>query len=209
MFGIWTRLTRQFMRGRPSRPEGFHAYWLAPEDKNSPRRYLAGGHKRSRHLVETIGQHFDKDSSIFEIGCNAGRNLHHLFSAGFINLQALELNPDAVELLRQSLPELVKVPVHVGSVEEKIKSFPTDGFDLTFTMAVFEHIHEKSDWIFSEVARISKNILTIEDEITYSNRHYPRNYRKVLEGLGLRQTYEQRNLPELEDMFVLRLFRKL
>lgn len=210
MFGIWTRVTRKLglMRGRPSHPEGFHAYWLAPDGRNLPSGYLAGGHERSRHLVKTVGQHFDKSASIFEIGCNAGRNLQHLFRAGFRNLQALEINPAAVELLRQANPELAQVPVHVGSVEEKIKSFPTDGLDLTFTMAVLEHVHEKSDWVFAEIARISRNLLTIEDERSYTTRHFPRNYRKVFEALGMRQVYEERGLPDLSDVFVLRLFRK-
>lgn len=193
---------------RPSRAAGFHAYWLSPEERNMPRRYISVGHKRSRHLVETLGRHFDRRTEILEIGCNAGRNLHHLFAAGFSNLHALELNPKAVALLRETSPELAGVPVYVSAVEDKIRDFPTDGFGLTFTMAVLEHVHKQSEWVFAEIARISQNVLTIEDERSDSSRTFPRSYREVFERLGLRQVEEERNLPDLSDAFVLRLFRK-
>lgn len=206
---LWALLQAKLaVMRRPSRAAGFHAYWLSPEQRNMPQRYISVGHKRSRHLVETVSRHFDKRTAIFEIGCNAGRNLHYLFAAGFSNLHGLELNPKAVALLREVYPELAEVPVHVSAVENKIRDYPTDRFGLTFTMAVLEHVHKQSEWVFAEIGRISQNVLTIEDERSESSRTFPRSYRKVFERLGLRQVEEERNLPDLSDAFVLRLFRK-
>jgi SAM-dependent methyltransferase len=205
----WNWLGQQLeVLRRPSRPEGFHAYWLSPEHANLPSAYLAAGRGRSEFLVDYIGRNFDGHTSIFEVGCNAGRNLHHLHRAGFTNLQALEINPAAVALLRGTYPELAGAQIHVSPVEGKIKDFPDNAFDLTFTMAVLEHIHAHSEWVFAEIARTCKHLLTIEDEHSDSSRTFPRNYRQVFEGLGLRQVEELRGLPDLPEVFVLRRFRK-
>ena len=50
-----------------------------------------------------------------------------------------------------------------GTIEDRIKDM--ERCDLVFTMAVLEHIHLDSEWVFSEMARIAKKyLITIEDE---------------------------------------------
>lgn len=75
-------------------------------------------------------------------------------------------------------------------------------------MAVLEHIHFDSDWIFAELVRIAPLIITIEDEVDISTRHFPRNYQKVFEPLGMRQVDFDPNVPGLHDYFKYRAFRR-
>jgi hypothetical protein len=50
-------------------------------------------------------------------------------------------------------------------VEDVVKSFGDRTFDLVFTMAVLEHIHTTSEWVFEEIVRITNRyVVTIEDE---------------------------------------------
>jgi SAM-dependent methyltransferase len=195
---------------RPKPREALHAYWKAPDEANRPEAYVRGGHERSAFLVEVIRRHAAPAERILEIGCNAGRNLDHLFRAGYTRLAGLELSENAVRLLRATYPDMARqTALHVGALEDRVRGFANGEFDLVYTMAVLEHIHTDSDWVFGEIARIARRTLvTIEDEREASWRHFPRNYRKVFERLGLRQVEEAGAVPGLSRAFVLRVFRK-
>ena len=168
-----------------------HNYWLHPETYNEPKRYLIG-EGRSTFLIDLIRKYFiDWDTNILEIGCNSGRNLNRLYEAGFLCLNGIEINPDAFELLIKTFPEMAGcAEIWNCPVEYIISDFDTDRFDLTFTLAVLEHIHPDSEFVFDHMARISKCIITVEDEVNESTRHCPRNYRKVFESRGMRQIEE-------------------
>ena len=96
-------------------------------------------------------------------------------------------------------------------VEEIIREFRDCEFGIVFTMAVLEYIHTDSEWIFPEMVRVTKDFLiTIEDERCISWRHFPRNYKKVFESLGMKQVQEF-NCGEvgiLNSGFFARIFRK-
>ena len=98
-----------------------------------------------------------------------------------------------------------------GLIEDLIGTFSDNEFDIIFTMAVLEHIHTDSEWIFSEMARIvNEIIITIEDEHEVSWRHFPRKYKEIFESLGMKQV-EQINCSAevgLNNNFVARVFRK-
>lgn len=149
---------------------------------------------------------------ILEIGCNAGRNLNHLFQAGFSDLSGIEINERAVQLLKQSFPEMADhTAIYNAPVEESICQFGDGEFDIVFTMAVLEHIHRDSTWIFPEIVRIAKDYLvTIEDERGLSARHFPRNYKRVFESLGMKQIEGTRcdEIAELGSSFYARAFAK-
>jgi SAM-dependent methyltransferase len=201
------------LRDRPRRREECHAYWKAPDDGcNLPEFYLQRGHARSEFLVQLIRRHLSPDAHVLEIGCNAGRNLHHLHRAGFTQLAAIEISENAVALLRESYPEMARrLQLHVGAVEDVIRSLADGQFDLVFTMAVLEHIHRDSEWVFDEMARVTRGLLiTVEDEQNRSWRHFPRNYQAVFESRGLRQVEQVdcSRVLELSQAFVARVFRK-
>ncbi len=198
--------------GYHARRENLQNYWRHPQDDwNLPQRYL--NERASRQfIVEIVRRYANANWTVFEIGCNAGANLDRLFRAGFTRLGGIEINPEAVKLLSETFPELAsQVEIYDAAVEEVIQTIPDDAFDIIFTMAVLEHIHRDSEWTFQEMARIARRyLITIEDEKSSGWGHFPRNYRKVFERLGLAQVESMncRSIEGLGDRFVARVFEK-
>ena len=197
--------------------EETQSYWANPsDDNNHPQRYIGekkSQQQRSAFLVELIQNHVDQDAKLFELGCNVGRNLNYLYKAGFRGLSAIEINEKAMALLRENFPEMADdSDLYVGPAEEQIKHLGDGSFDLVFTMAVLEHIHTDSEWMFGNLCRISRRwLITIEDEENTSWRHFPRNYRQVFEELGMTQVTElqlQLELHGLSSGFQARVFEK-
>lgn len=172
--------------------ETVREYWKAPDSDNDPVLYLGetgGASKRSEFLVERISSCVGPESAVFELGCNVGRNLAHLYASGYRRLHGLEINEGAIALFRRQFPETATAAtIHVGAAEDIIRDLPDRTYDLSFTMAVLQHIHSDSEWIFEHLARITNTwCLTIEDEVTWSWRHFPRNYQPIFERYGLVQ----------------------
>ena len=195
--------------------EELQGYWRSPPDEgNLPQSYLEGA-ARSMLLLELVRQHLSVDparASILEIGCNVGRNLNYLFGAGYLNLTGIEISENAVRLLRQEFSALAAASrIHVAPVEEKIREFVDGEFDLVFTMAVLEHVHDQSAWIFTEMVRVTKELLiTVEDEREVSERHFPRNYGRVFTMVGMKEIHSLRcdSIEGLGPGFFARIFRK-
>ncbi|KPK42876.1 MAG: hypothetical protein AMJ78_00885 [Omnitrophica WOR_2 bacterium SM23_29] len=178
-----------------------------------PSEYLKG-RERSVFLLNLVKKYMDEKSKILEIGCNVGRNLNELFCAGFKDLSGIEISKNALETMKAAYHDMAKaIVIYNSPVEDKIKDFEDNAFDVVFTMAVLEHIHTDSEFIFSHMARITKKLLiTIEDEKGLSWRHFPRNYKNVFEGLGLKQfeeiSFGNSKIPGLTKHFVCRIFKK-
>lgn len=195
--------------GRVHPRERLHEFWRHPDASNDPEGYRDPV-ERSRFLLALVEPYLAPDARILELGPNVGRNLAYLFDAGYRDLTGIEINGDAIALLRQSYPELgATATLIVSPIEDAIKDLPDGSFDLVFTMAVLEHIHPDSEWIFAEMVRIARSTLvTIEDERGTSVRHTPRDYRSVFEPLGAHQV-EERRLSDAEGLssdFVARVF---
>lgn len=193
-------------------------FWKNPinksmAEKNQPNNYLKGG-KRSKYLVELISNYLHDDQKILEIGCNVGRNLNFLYNAGYMNLSGIEINKEALNLMKENFPEMyMNLNLYNNPVEYAIKEIPTDSYDLVFTMAVLEHIHYESNFIFSEMTRIAeKYLVTVEDEVTtWSDRHFPRNYKEIFEKeQNWKQVYEINceKVNIFDDRFWVRVFKK-
>ena len=177
--------------------ESIRTYWSDPGPENDPALYLGeldDGAKRSRLLVRSVSACVPPSSKIFELGCNVGRNLAFLHRAGYCRLHGLEVNEHAIDLFHTHFPNAAAVStVYRGAAEDLISGLPDRAFDLSFTMAVLEHIHSENEWIFEHLARITKTwLLTIEDEVTWSWRHFPRDYRAIFEALGFYETNQVR-----------------
>lgn len=207
----WKNLTTR----HKSRDE-LHRYWMRSWDgSNLPKNYLKpiGGDHRSQFLLELIKSlHCNVNESILEIGCNVGRNLNYLFSAGFDKLTGIEISEDAVVLMKKSYPRIAKNAKIINKpVEDAIENFKENEFDIVFTMAVLEHIHPDSDFLFSEMVRITNRyLITIEDERGVSWRHFPRNYKKIFKSLGMKQVcqYHCSEAEGLNSNFWARVFTK-
>lgn len=200
------------LRHRPLSHGKILQYWESPWDgRNAPEEYLSGAEK-SELLLRLVRQVLHTDASLLEIGCNVGRNLNYLFSAGFADLTGIEISKQAVHLLKATFPEMAQqIQIYNAPAENVLPILDAASFDLVFTMAVLEHIHQDSEWLFREIARVAKQyLITIEDEEHISWRHFPRNYRKIFERLGLQQIHHEdcSNIPGLGPGFVARVFRK-
>jgi SAM-dependent methyltransferase len=171
--------------------EELHAFWRDPDKVNRPEEYLAQ-EGRSRFLLEFLTPYLGSDGadpSILEIGCNVGRNLAHLHEAGYRRLTGIEINGKALGVLRATYPEMAASASLINApVEDAIRDLPSSSMDIVFTMAVLEHIHPDSEWIFDEIVRVAgSSVVTVEDEHGVSRHHTPRDYRAVFEARGLRQ----------------------
>lgn len=182
--------------------KAIHAHWL---NNKKAERYADAAPERSEFLVEKIGEYLPTSAKIFEVGCNAGRNLHFLHQAGYRNLEAVELSPRAVDYLRERFPDLSDVPIQVMPVEDVAKTWRENQFDLTFSMAVLLHIHPRSEWVFRKMAKASKMVFTIEAETSERWHIFPRNYEEVFTSFGAKQIAQYDNVYGL-PLYTGRLF---
>jgi SAM-dependent methyltransferase len=162
-----------------------HEFWRQPApDGNVPATYV-GPIGRSEVLLKLISD-LPPETRILEVGCNVGRNLAYLVDHGYPNVEGIEISPHAVELLRQTYPQLADSDIHLGSAEDVLPGLADDSFDLVFTMAVIEHIHPSSTKVFDDMARVGKSILSIEPPGRTSHRQYPHDVPKIFTSRGLR-----------------------
>ena len=201
------RLRKRWSRVRYLSRDEAHDYWRSPPTgENQPEYYVLGRNglatKRSKYLVDLISSDLPKDASILEIGCNVGRNLNELHQAGFNNLSGIDISGHALDALRLTYPKLASIArLHEGTIEELTARFADGEFDVVFAMAVFQHIHYDSGFVFGEVARIAKNkLIVMGSETTKSERTFPRNYRHVFEDLGMKQVFESNQVPALDGI---------
>jgi predicted O-methyltransferase YrrM len=211
-------------RIKPTPSEGLHrlaehkspdevvAYWRNPEDaQNVPAAYLEYP-QRSQFLTVLMKKHVSRNGEILEIGCNIGRNLSHLYDAGYTHLNAIEINAKAIQQLRQTFPEVAAhLTLHEAPVEEVIPTLGDNAYEAVYTMAVLQHIHQDSDWIFPHIARIARRVvITIEEEKRYSAQFFPRDYKAIFEGLGFSQAIEVNcaGIVGLGHTYTARVFHK-
>lgn len=197
--------------GKPMSREILQRYWVEPWDgQNSPLSYQSDPTGRSKFLVSLVDRYLDRDNNILEIGCNVGRNLDALFQAGYLGIAAIEISPQAINALRGSYPNSAALAhIHEGSAESILPNLATNQFPLVFSMAVLEHLHHDSEWVFEHIARVSSRyVITIENEIVHHWRSIPRNYRQTFEGLGMRQVEEIRcsQVIKIHESYIARVF---
>ncbi|WP_415281435.1 class I SAM-dependent methyltransferase [Candidatus Nitrososphaera sp. FF02] len=199
----WPKKPEPDQPAQKSRDE-LQKHWRNSDD---PSGYFQGG-RRGEYLASLAKQYAKPDASILELGCNVGSNLYHLWKAGYRNLSGVEINPQALKLMKQNFPDM-QVVIYEGSIEDRIKELAE--YDLVFTIAVLEHIHRDSEWAFPEIAKRARMLITIEGEKGIASElHIARNYKSIFEGLGLQQVYEK-NLGREEGLnanFYARVFSR-
>lgn len=189
-------------------------YWKQPDDGvNNPLEYIVDSERlraRNASLLSVFEKHVDRSDSILEIGCNAGRNLHQLWAAGYKRLSAVEISEPAVNVMRRYLPTVYKDSnITLGAIEDIIRTIPKTRYDVIFSMAVLIHLPPESEWIFKEIARKAKKKIILfegeggEDE---SVRHFPRNYKRVFQRLKRPQIDQMWPVPGLPKSYVCRVF---
>lgn len=156
-------------------------HWRNPKDHNSSENYnKSHTQQRSIYLTNIFKKYIHNKSKILEIGCNCCRNLSYLYNANYHNLYGIEINENALSLSRKFFNNLDNVVLINSAIEDFILNFKDNEFDVVFTMAVLQHIHVDSNWIFEHIARISKQyIILIELET--------RDYKKIFEKFNFKQ----------------------
>lgn len=183
-------------------------YWSNPPDgKNKPEAYKDET-DRSEYLITLMQKYAEKNDQIFELGCNIGRNLNHLYSNGYTNLTSVEINSGALEELRKNFPDMAShTQLHNSAAEEFMPKLEDDSFDVMYTMAVLLHIHPDSEWIFEHMVRATKkHLIIIEAEASVEYKLYARNYKAVFEGLGMTEVFSE-PMPVMPN-YTTRIFKK-
>jgi SAM-dependent methyltransferase len=168
-------------------------YWLNPGEGNEPKDYWKHI-ERSEFLHKFIDGVIPKETGIVELGCNCGRNVSYLNERGY-DVVGFDMNPRAIEFNKG-------LPIFCKSIEDFFRMGVVD--EMYFTMAVLEHLPEESEWVFKEMAK-AKYVLTIEDEKSDNGVCFPRNYKNIFEGLGMKELKHETN----DDFFVTRFEARL
>lgn len=183
-------------------------YWSNPPDeKNKPQAYR-DEIARSEYLVRLLSNYGMKEDKIFELGCNIGRNLNHLYSNGYKNLESLEINSGALAELRKAFPEMAaNTKLTNAAAEEFMPTLKDNSFDVIYTMAVLLHIHPESEWIFEHMVRATnKYLIIIEAEASVEYKLYARDYKAIFEGLGMTEVFSE-PMPVMSN-YTTRIFKK-
>jgi len=183
--------------------QSIHAYWKTPNaEYNKPEDYFKTGQDRSKDLVSLFDRFCSKEDKIMELGCNIGRNLHYLCEAGYKNLSGIDINQHSIDLSKTYYPDTVaKMPLKCTSIEDHFITMDNNEVDTMFTLGVLMHIHPSSIWIFRYMAElINKHIIIGEEEGSFNTRVFPRDYKKIFEGVGLKQVHgELKKYPNTVD----------
>lgn len=142
---------------------------------------------RSQSIINILAPLITKEDSILELGCNIGRNLNHLYQAGYENVSGMEISAHAVRRLRIEYPCLANIPVHIGPAELSIQKYSDKSIVVIFTMSVLEHLHPDCRYCFKEIARVArKYVLAFEPrDGKRSHMQYPWGIRNEFTAVGL------------------------
>lgn len=192
--------------------EDIKGYWRAPEDDfNNPKDYFKP-EERSELLTEIIKKINIPLKSALELGCNVGRNINYLREKMNLQVGGLEINEEAVALLRENYPSLAKSVITTGDLTQTIHNEADGSYDLIFSMAVLMHLHPATESKFwDKVATVARKlIITIENEQGCTERNWPRNYKTIFEARSWTEIvyyYPIQGLPGL-DGYTIRAFYK-
>lgn len=129
-------------------------------------------------INKSIIKYAEKDWSILDIGCGTGRGLAELYKLGFHNLTGIEINAKAIELGRDTFPELEYVTMINAPIEDLVKHIALD-FDVIYSVGSLMHLPYEYDLVIGLISESAKKlIITAENEKDVTVLNYPRNYRK-------------------------------
>lgn len=179
--------------------------WADRTGEYSPDYYAYHGpNATSERLREIFTDRLDPAAPILEVGCSAGRHLAHLQRGGFSDLTGVEVNANALRVMREEYPELARTArIHETRIERVVREFDDRSFAAVFSVETLQHLPPESSWAFAELARVTESLLvTVENEgtperragrdpaVTHVNDEIPlyfRDWGEVFTDLGLRE----------------------
>ena len=171
--------------------DGVREYWASRDTGkagNDLRWYIEKDTRIIDLMAEFWSPEVGTEDSVLELGPNAGPNLNRLHQLGYTKLFGVDINPRALEEMREAFPGLAAVAtMWNGSFEEVLPTFDDDSFDVVFTSGVLMHLHPSSHDVMRQMARIArKHVCIIEPEETSNTYVFPRNYKRVFRRFGCR-----------------------
>jgi len=114
----------------------------------------------------------DGTRSVFEFGCNRGKNLLKLQELGLTQVSGIDLSPIAVRLAQS-----VGLDVSAGD-ESSLREMPPSSVDCVFTCSVLCHIPARIEFILSDFFRIARRrvVLAETQEISDYAFYYSHDY---------------------------------
>ena len=201
---VWLRQRPRSLKRHMDYWRGFHV---------EPREYYAVFDARSRYVADLVARHAEADAAVLEVGCNVGMNLRALHEAGFRRLVGLDVSEAALDAFRRYWPESAAPPTRLfaGPMEQWLPTFADREFGAVLAVRTLAHVHARSTWVFRELARVTGGVLiTVEVETSADWKHFPRDYRAIFEGLGLRQVEAPAfddAMPKMGKGTVVRVFK--
>ncbi|KTG08583.1 methyltransferase type 11 [Haloprofundus marisrubri] len=150
-------------------PDELRQRWAERSGEFSPDYYAHYGPDETseaiRRCIERTTE-AESDLSILELGCSSGRHLVHLHDHGYEDLHGIDVNEEAMTVMRQAYPELAAAGTfYIDTIENAVQEFDDDAFDVVYSMETLQHIHPDNEWVFDELARITADrLLTVEIE---------------------------------------------
>jgi len=191
--------------------ENCHIYWKNASAGNHPSNYL-NKPSRSKYLLGLFKKYVVLSDKILDIGCNSGRNLEFLRKNGYQNLFGVDINKNAINILKSTFANLYNLAhIKCMAVESYLKKAKEDTFDVSYTMAVLMHIHPDSEQVFEEIYRVTKKyFICIENGVISGARTFARNYSKIFKNIGFTQVFEEDCTKKMEvsEGYVARVFKK-
>jgi len=138
--------------------------WATRSGAYSPAYYAHHGpDATSEWVVGAVTARLDETATVLEIGCSSGRHLERFRRAGFDSLAGIELNPEALTVMRETFPELAaRATFHHGDAEAILADWETDAVDVVYSVETLQHLPATT---FDEIARVAGElIVTAENE---------------------------------------------
>ncbi|WP_224449305.1 class I SAM-dependent methyltransferase [Haloprofundus salilacus] len=148
-------------------PDEIRQRWAERSGEFSPDYYAYYGPNESSEAIRRcIDAEPGSNVSILELGCSSGRHLAHLYDHGYRNLHGIDVNEEAMTVMRQVYPELAAAGTfYIDAIENVVTEFDDDAFDVVYSMETLQHIHPENGWVFDELARVtSERLVTVEIE---------------------------------------------
>jgi pseudaminic acid biosynthesis-associated methylase len=126
----------------------------------------------------------DKNSRIFEVGCNRGNQIKILKKMGFSNLTGIEINKNAINLARED-KDLCIMEANAFDIP-----FKDNYFDLVFTSGVLIHIAPEN------LEKVIKEMVRVSNRYIFGFEYFSENCENI-EYRGNKNKLWKNNFPQL------------
>jgi SAM-dependent methyltransferase len=155
------------MKTSPMDSKDVRQRWAERSGEFSPEYYAHRGPDEASEAIRVLfGRFVGRGASVLELGCSSGRHLAHLQANGYDDLTGIELNADALSVMKESYPDLAAAGTfYAAAIEDVLDSFADGQFAAVYSVETLQHVHPDSEWVFAELARITDDLLiTVENE---------------------------------------------